>query len=159
MTNLSEATEILLPPGDAELVAEFLKNLCHPHRLMIVCALVEGELGVGDLERGLSIRQPSLSQHLASLREAGIISGRKTGKTVFYRLSDDRAAKLVETLHAVFCEPKRHGGVRPRVALGERRNTSASSERRSLDVARPRRGGPGESAVFARVEAQGSSLL
>ena len=49
MTNLSEASEILLSAGDAEPVAEFLKNLCHPHRLMIVCALVEGELGVGDL--------------------------------------------------------------------------------------------------------------
>jgi len=148
VTNLSEASEILLSPGDAELVAQFLKHLCHPHRLMIVCALVEGELGVGDLERGLSIRQPSLSQHLGSLREAGIISGRKTGKTVFYRLSDDRAAKLVETLHAVFCEPKRHASARPRVALGERRTTLASSERASLDVIRPR---AGESAVFARV--------
>jgi len=148
VTNLSEASEILLSPRDAELVAEFLKHLCHPHRLMIVCALVEGELGVGDLERGLSIRQPSLSQHLGSLREAGIISGRKTGKTVFYRLSDDRAAKLVETLHAVFCEPKRHARARPRVAVGERRTTLASSERASLDVIRPR---ASESAVFARV--------
>ena len=152
MTNLSEASEILLSAGDAELVAEFLKNLCHPHRLMIVCALVEGELGVGDLERGLSIRQPSLSQHLGSLREAGIISGRKTGKTVFYRLSDDRAAKLVETLHAIFCEPKRHGRARPRVALGERRTTLASSARASSDVTRAR---PSESAVFARVGERG----
>jgi len=148
VTNLSEASEILLSPRDAELVAEFLKHLCHPHRLMIVCALVEGELGVGDLERGLSIRQPSLSQHLGSLREAGIISGRKTGKTVFYRLSDDRAAKLVETLHAVFCEPKRHASARPRVALGERRTTLASSTRASSDAIRAR---PSESAVFARV--------
>jgi DNA-binding transcriptional ArsR family regulator len=150
VTPPSQETETLRP-GDAELVAEFLKNLCHPHRLMIVYALVEGELGVGDLEKGLSIRQPSLSQHLASLREAGIISGRKAGKTVFYRLSDERAAELVEALHVVFCEPKRGGRGRPRVAFAEKRNTSASSERSSLDVARPRRGGPIESAVFARV--------
>ncbi|MFZ2106066.1 MAG: metalloregulator ArsR/SmtB family transcription factor [Roseiarcus sp.] len=152
MTNLSEASEILLSAAAAEPVAEFLKNLCHPHRLMIVCALVEGELGVGELERGLSIRQPSLSQHLGSLREAGIISGRKTGKTVFYRLSDDRAAKLVETLHAVFCEPKRHGRAGPRVAPGERRATLASSDRASSDVIRAR---PSESAVFARVGERG----
>ena len=152
MTNLSEASEILLSPGDADLVAEFLKHLCHPHRLMIVCALVEGELGVGDLEHGLAIRQPSLSQHLGSLREAGIISGRKAGKTVFYRLNDPRAAKLVETLHAVFCEPKRHGHTRSRIAAGERRATLARSDRASSDAIRAR---PSESAVFARVGERG----
>jgi len=150
--NLSQDPKILLPAGDAGLVAEFLKNLCHPHRLMIVCALVEGELGVGDLEHGLAIRQPSLSQHLGSLREAGIISGRKAGKTVFYRLNDPRAAKLVETLHAVFCEPKRHGHTRPRIAAGERRATLARSDRASSDAIRAR---PSESAVFARVGKRG----
>jgi DNA-binding transcriptional ArsR family regulator len=152
VTNLSQDPKILLPAGDAGLVAEFLKNLCHPHRLMIVCALVEGELGVGDLEHGLGIRQPSLSQHLGSLREAGIISGRKAGKTVFYRLNDPRAAKLVETLHAVFCEPKRHGHTRPRSAAGERRATLARSDRASSDAIRAR---PSESAVFARVGERG----
>jgi DNA-binding transcriptional ArsR family regulator len=152
VTNLSQDPKILLPAGDAGLVAEFLKNLCHPHRLMIVCALVEGELGVGDLEHGLAIRQPSLSQHLGSLREAGIISGRKAGKTVFYRLNDPRAAKLVETLHAVFCEPKRHGHTRPRIAAGERRATLARSDRASSDAIRAR---PSESAVFARVGERG----
>ena len=150
--NLSQDPKILLPAGDAGLVAEFLKNLCHPHRLMIVCALVKGELGVGDLEHGLAIRQPSLSQHLGSLREAGIISGRKAGKTVFYRLNDPRAAKLVETLHAVFCEPKRHGPTRPRIAAGERRATLARSDRASSDAIRAR---PSESAVFARVGERG----
>ena len=150
--NLSQDPKILLPAGDAGLVVEFLKNLCHPHRLMIVCALVEGELGVGDLEHGLAIRQPSLSQHLGSLREAGIISGRKAGKTVFYRLNDPRAAKLVETLHAVFCEPKRHGHTRPRIAAGERRPTLARSDRASSDAIRAR---PSESAVFARVGKRG----
>jgi DNA-binding transcriptional ArsR family regulator len=152
VTNLSQDPKILLPAGDAGLVAEFLKNLCHPHRLMIVCALVEGELGVSDLEHGLAIRQPSLSQHLGSLREAGIISGRKAGKTVFYRLNDPRAAKLVETLHAVFCEPKRHGHTRPRIAAGERRPTLARSDRASSDAIRAR---PSESAVFARVGERG----
>lgn len=149
VTNPSEAAGFLLPAGDAKQVADFLKNLCHPYRLMIVCALVEGPLCVGDLETGLSIRQPSLSQHLASLREAGIISGRKTGKTVFYRLNDDRAAKLVEALHAVFCEPHQHGGGRTRIA--RRRTHPASSGNISSEVIRPRHAGPGESAIFARV--------
>jgi len=144
--------EFLLSAGAAGQVAEFLKNLCHPQRLMIVCALVEGELGVADLERGLAIRQPSLSQHLGSLREAGIISSRKTGKMVFYRLSDPRAAKLIETLHSIFCAPKQREHARSRVAHSERRPTLTHSGKAPSDTIRAR---PSESAVFAQIGKRG----
>ncbi len=144
--------ESLLSAGDAGQVAEFLKSLCHPQRLMIVCALVEGELGVADLERGLAIRQPSLSQHLGSLREAEIISSRKAGKMVFYRLSDPRAAKLIETLHSIFCAPKQREKARSRVAHSERRPTLAHSGKAPTDPIRAR---PSESAVFAQVGQRG----
>ena len=52
-------------------VAALLKTLAHPARLMIVCTLVEGEYSVGELEEGLDIHQPTLSQQLGVLREAG----------------------------------------------------------------------------------------
>ena len=140
--------ESLLSAGEAGQVTEFLKSLCHPQRLMIVCALVEGELGVADLERSLAIRQPSLSQHLGSLREAGIISSRKTGKLVFYRLSDARAAKLIETLHSLFCAPKQRGQARSRVAHSEKRPTLAHLGKAPTV---PIRAQPSESAVFAQI--------
>jgi len=87
----------------AEAASEFMKRLAHPNRLMIVCALVDGERSVGELETRLSIRQPSLSQQLAELREAGIVEGRREVKQVFYRLADPRTAALIATLHRLFC--------------------------------------------------------
>jgi DNA-binding transcriptional ArsR family regulator len=84
--------------------AEFLKKLANPNRLMIVCALVEGERSVRDLEDTLGIRQPGLSQQIAELREAGFIVGRKESKSVFYRLADGRAAEFIAMMHRMFCE-------------------------------------------------------
>ena len=85
--------------------SEFLKKLANPNRLMIVCALVDGERSVRDLEDTLGIRQPGLSQQLAELREAGLVSGRKESKSVFYRLADERVAEFVAMMHRMFCEP------------------------------------------------------
>jgi DNA-binding transcriptional ArsR family regulator len=131
---------------DIEVAAELLKSLSNPQRLQIVCALAEGELGVSDLESKLEIRQPSLSQHLASLREAGVIAGRREAKAVFYRISDARAAMLVEALHAIFCEPPRRGS---------RKAASPPSGKQTVlsttTTAMKRAPYPSEAAFFARV--------
>ncbi|WP_226934277.1 ArsR/SmtB family transcription factor [Pseudogemmobacter faecipullorum] len=84
----------------------FLKLLANQDRLMVVCALAEGEKSVRELEDALGIRQPGLSQQLAGLREAGLILGRKAGKHIFYHLSDPRAAAVVATLYRLFCAPQ-----------------------------------------------------
>lgn len=84
---------------------DFLKKVAHPNRLMIVCALVDGERSVRDLEDTLGIRQPGLSQQLGELREAGLIAGRKESKSVFYRLADARVAAFVSVMHRLFCDP------------------------------------------------------
>lgn len=84
----------------------FLKLLANQDRLMVVCALVEGERSVRELEDALGIRQPGLSQQLAGLREAGLIQGRKEGKHIFYHLSDPRAAEVVAAMYRVFCAPE-----------------------------------------------------
>jgi DNA-binding transcriptional ArsR family regulator len=99
-----------LAPDTAEMVdnateaADFLKKLAHPSRLMVVCALVDGERSVRDLEDTLGIRQPGLSQQIAELREAGFITGRKESKNMFYRLADDRIAEFISLMHRMFCE-------------------------------------------------------
>jgi len=82
----------------------FLKKLSNPDRLLVCCALVEGERSVRELEDLLGIRQPGLSQQLAGLREAGLIAGRKEGKHVFYRLADARVAAFIHTMHRLFCQ-------------------------------------------------------
>lgn len=92
--------------GMQEKIAEastFLKKLANPDRLMVACALVEGERSVRALEDALGIRQPGLSQQLAALRDAGLIVGRKQGKQVFYRLADPRVERFIQTMHALFC--------------------------------------------------------
>ncbi|GAA2821698.1 sulfite-sensing transcriptional repressor BigR [Aminobacter aminovorans] len=95
--------ELLERAGEA---SEFLKKLANPNRLMIVCALVDGERSVRELEDSLGIRQPGLSQQIAELREAGLIAGRKESKSVFYRLADERVAAVVSLLYRMFCAPK-----------------------------------------------------
>jgi DNA-binding transcriptional ArsR family regulator len=98
--------EMVESAGDA---ADFLKKLAHPSRLMIVCALVDGERSVRDLEDTLGIRQPGLSQQIAELREAGFITGRKESKNMFYRLADGRITEFIALLHRTFCQgPQKH---------------------------------------------------
>jgi DNA-binding transcriptional ArsR family regulator len=126
----------------AEAASDFMKRLANPNRLMIACALVEGERSVGDLERALGLKQPSLSQQLAELREAGIVESRREVKQVFYKLSDPRAVALIATLHRIFCgvELDLSSGMAaataiavtpPRVAA----RTSIPARRRSLEAA------------------------
>jgi ArsR family transcriptional regulator len=83
--------------------AALLKTLAHPSRLMLVCTLAEAEYSVSALEKKLAIRQPNLSQQLNVLREAGIVETRREGKQIFYRLTAQKAARLVEALYAIFC--------------------------------------------------------
>lgn len=79
-----------------------LKRLGHPARLAILCRLAEGEMSVAEMESTLGLRQPSLSQQLAELRSAGIIEPRRESKTVFYRLADTKARRMVELLQQMF---------------------------------------------------------
>ena len=87
----------------AEEVADLLRTIANRNRLMIVCTLVEGEYSVGQLEEELDIHQPTLSQQLTILREAGIVETRRDAKQIFYRLTDEKAARLIEALHDIFC--------------------------------------------------------
>jgi DNA-binding transcriptional ArsR family regulator len=100
---LSERTETI--KGNVDDATAFLKKLANRDRLLVACALVEGERSVRELEDLLGIRQPGLSQQLAELRAAGMIAGRKEGKAVFYRLSDPKVKALIGTMYELFCAP------------------------------------------------------
>lgn len=87
-------------------VAVLLKTLAHPARLTLACALAESEFSVGELEDRLGIHQPTLSQQLGVLREADVVETRRRGKQIFYRLTQDKAARLIEALYSIFCKDR-----------------------------------------------------
>ncbi|WP_367118131.1 ArsR/SmtB family transcription factor [Aliidiomarina sp.] len=99
MTSISiEQMEINATAAEA-----LLKSLANSHRLMVLCYLVNGEMSVGDLEKKLGLSQSSLSQHLAKLREQKIVGFRKEGTTVLYRIEDEKAMTILESLHGIYC--------------------------------------------------------
>jgi DNA-binding transcriptional ArsR family regulator len=84
--------------------SEFLKALAHEARLVILCILAEGEKTVGDLETLLDQRQSTVSQQLARLRLDGLVTTRRDGKNVYYRLANGDTRTILEAIHTVFCE-------------------------------------------------------
>lgn len=85
--------------------SDFLKAMANPVRLSILCVLVEGSRNVGELEAILDVHQPTLSQQIGELREAGIITGTREKRAVRYRLSDPRAAQIIGHLRLLFPDP------------------------------------------------------
>lgn len=83
--------------------ANLLKAMANEHRLMILCSLVGAELCVSDLNNKVEISQSALSQHLASLREAGLVTTRKESQTVYYRVKGDEAIKVLTVLQSIYC--------------------------------------------------------
>tara|TARA_R110002049_G_scaffold10127_3_gene50338 strand:+ start:40613 stop:40951 length:339 start_codon:yes stop_codon:yes gene_type:complete len=90
--------------ANAVTASNFLKAISHEGRLMILCHLVSGEKSVTELEGLLSTRQAAVSQQLSRLRLEGLVIPRREGKTIFYRLADDRPRKMLETVYELFCK-------------------------------------------------------
>ncbi len=86
----------------AEEVSGLLKLLSHPNRLLIACELRDGEASVSALEAAIGAAQPTLSRDLARMRDEGFVVARRQSKSVFYRLADDRLARVVDALCAAF---------------------------------------------------------
>src|SRR5688572_8884998 len=81
-----------------------LKALASEPRLLVLCYLAEaGEMSAGDLTVQVGLGQSALSQHLAKLREEGLVATRKEAQTVFYRVCDPKAQQLLSLLHDLFC--------------------------------------------------------
>lgn len=89
--------------GAADGASELLKALANRHRLLILCQLVDGERSVGQLAEFLGIRDSTVSQHLALLRRDRIISGRRDGQTIWYRMEDGPARSVIEALYKAYC--------------------------------------------------------
>lgn len=86
----------------AEGVSSLLKELSHPNRLLIACALTEGEMNVSELEAEIDVVQSQLSRDLARLRDANLVKARRESKNVYYSLADDRLLNLIDALCNAF---------------------------------------------------------
>jgi DNA-binding transcriptional ArsR family regulator len=92
----------------ADDASALLKALSNRHRLLILCRLIDGEKSVGELADFLGVRDSTASQHLALLRRDRIISGRRDGQTVWYRISSEPARDIMQVLYGAYCAgPKR----------------------------------------------------
>jgi DNA-binding transcriptional ArsR family regulator len=84
--------------------AQFLKLLANEHRLLVLCHLMAaGEASVSSLVDEVGLSQSALSQHLAKLREDGLVTFRRDSQTLFYRVCDARAERVLAVLKDIFC--------------------------------------------------------
>lgn len=89
----------------ADQASDLLKALANPHRLMIVCQLIEKKRSVGELAGLLKLRDSTVSQHLALLRKDGLVSAQRDGQTIWYSIGSGPARELVRTLYRAYCAP------------------------------------------------------
>jgi ArsR family transcriptional regulator len=90
-------------------IAGLLKAMAHPIRLKILCLLQEKELSVGDLQATVQTTNGNISQHLAILRNQGIITCRKDANFIYNRIMDPRVSQLMESLRTLFCVAGENG--------------------------------------------------
>jgi DNA-binding transcriptional ArsR family regulator len=101
MPNTAAAAEMEAHAAEA---ASMLRLLASERRLIVLCTLImEGESPVGRLAARAGLSQPAMSQHLAKLREDGLVATRRAGTTIHYRIADPRVARIMATLQEVFC--------------------------------------------------------
>jgi DNA-binding transcriptional ArsR family regulator len=113
MTNgvtASRKADRLMQPMDemrdhATEAAAFLKALANDQRLLVLCALLEGPLSVGDINERVPLSQSALSQHLSVLRDAGLVTTTRQSQTIYYTLAPGPALQIMEVLYATFCAP------------------------------------------------------
>lgn len=80
-----------------------LKVLANEDRLLLMCQLSQAEMCVSELEQALDIRQPTLSQQLGVLRNEGVVSTRREGKRVYYRVADPRLLEMLGLMYQLYC--------------------------------------------------------
>ena len=98
-------SELSLLEGDEDIdrASRSLKAMSHPLRLKILCTLGDEEVSVQDIVDQVGTSQSNISQHLAILRDKGILTSRKDANRVFYRVSDNRTLRLICMMREVFC--------------------------------------------------------
>lgn len=84
--------------------AKFLKLLAHRDRLKVLCVLLDVELSVAEIEENVGASQSATSQHLARLKDEGLVKSRRQGRQVLYSISDPSVYGIIEILYLRFCK-------------------------------------------------------
>lgn len=88
----------------AEEAAALLQAVGNPKRLLVLCLLIaHGEMSVGALNETVGLSPSALSQHLARMREEGLVAYRREAQTLYYRIEDPKVGRLIATLKEIFC--------------------------------------------------------
>ncbi len=99
----SEQMGLPIKDEDIERAAMSIKAMAHPLRLRILCTLGDREVSVQEIVELVGTSQSNISQHLAILRDKGILASRKDANRVYYRVSDARTLRLISMMKDVFC--------------------------------------------------------
>lgn len=103
MTDILGDTDLMTREEDIGRASRSLKAMSHPLRLRILCTLGNQEVSVQEIVDAVGTSQSNISQHLAILRDKGILSSRKDANKVFYRVGDTRTLRLISMMQEVFC--------------------------------------------------------
>lgn len=103
MMSKTESLNSQMFESKAEDAAALLKAMSNPHRLIILCRLGASEASVGELLVDSGLSQSALSQHLAVLRQKGLVETRREAQTIYYTLADPAVRQIIETLMKIFC--------------------------------------------------------
>jgi DNA-binding transcriptional ArsR family regulator len=95
--------QLITREEDIERASRSLKAMSHPLRLKILCTLGDQEISVQDIVERVGTSQSNISQHLAILRDKGILASRKDANRVYYRVGDGRTLQLISMMREVFC--------------------------------------------------------
>ena len=98
-----DGEQLLVHADDIEIASRSLKAMSHPLRLKILCTLGNREVCVQGIVDNVGTSQSNISQHLAILRDKGILSSRKDANKVYYRVGDERTLRLIGMMQEVFC--------------------------------------------------------
>jgi len=113
----------------AEDAARLLATLAHGKRLLALCHMLRGEVSVGRLAELIELAPTALSQHLARMRDLGLVETRREGQTIYYRLASPEVAAILHTLYGLYCAPAGCGegtAPVPAAAPSTKRSSSAS---------------------------------
>jgi len=99
----SPAIDAEMMASNAEVAAELLKAMANPHRLRVLCLLIGGERSVSEINAEVDLSQSALSQHLAVLREQGLVETRREAQTIHYSVAPGPAEAVIRTLHGYYC--------------------------------------------------------
>ena len=98
-----EQVELIDKDEHIEQASRAMKAMSHPLRLKILCVLGDREVSVQDIVDAVGTSQSNISQHLAILRDKGVLRTRKDANRVYYRVGDTRTLKLISMMRDVFC--------------------------------------------------------